>query len=41
MKTIFKPLLEALFPSYDPARMNLAGAIAVGVLILLAAQYAH
>jgi hypothetical protein len=41
MKNFIKPLLAALFPPYDPTRTNLAGAIAVGIAILLISQYAH
>ena len=40
MNTV-KTMLAALFPSYDPTRTNLAGAIAVGVAIFLIAEYAY
>jgi hypothetical protein len=41
MMKFIQSALNALFPSYDPTRTNLVGAIAVGVAILLIAQYAH
>lgn len=41
MKNFVKSVLDALFPSYDPTRTNLVGAIIVGVGILLISQYAY
>lgn len=36
-----KIIREALFPRYDPTQTNLAGAIIVGISILLISQYAY
>lgn len=41
MKNFIQSALSALFPSYDPTRTNLVGAIVVGVAILLVAQNAY
>ncbi|MDF1670856.1 MAG: hypothetical protein P1U83_14715 [Roseovarius sp.] len=41
MKKLIKPILAALFPSYDPTRTNLVGAIAFGIGLLLISQYAY
>lgn len=41
MKTFINNALKALFPTYDPARTNLAGAVIVGAIILFYAFEAH
>ncbi|WP_299969437.1 hypothetical protein [uncultured Roseobacter sp.] len=41
MKHVVSAVLTALFPKYDPTRTNLAGAIAVGIAILLISEYAY
>lgn len=41
MKTLAKKIRATLLPTYDPSRTNIAGAIAVGIAILLISQVAR
>ena len=41
MKNYINTIVGALFPTYDPTRTNVAGAIIVGLALLLYAQNAY